>query len=113
MPRVDLASRDLRTMALGAHSIDYVLVRRRGRHGVGFKVDSHGLTVSAPLTMPVSRIEELASRSERWILRKIAEWSARRIAPVEWREGAALPYLGGPLVLRLSQAARTHVALGD
>jgi predicted metal-dependent hydrolase len=104
MPRVDLATRDLRTMCLGAQSIDYVLVRRRGRHGVGFKVDAHGLTVSAPLTMPVSRIEELALRSERWILRKIAEWSARRIAPMEWREGAALPYLGRTLALRLSAA---------
>ena len=113
MPRVDLATRDLRTMALGARSVDYILVRRRGRHGVGFKVDSHGLTVSAPLSMPVSRIEELALQSERWILRKIAEWSARRIAPMEWREGAALPYLGQTLALRLSVASRAHVALAD
>jgi len=113
MPRVDLATRDLRTMTLGAQSIDYVLVRRRGRHGVGFKVDSHGLTVSAPLTMPVSRIEELALVSERWILRKIAEWSARRVAPIEWQDGAALPYLGQALALRLSQGGRTRVELGE
>lgn len=113
MPRVDLATRDLRTMSLGAQPIDYVLVRRRGRRGVAFRVDSHGLTVSAPLTMPVSRIEELALVSERWILRKVAEWSARRVAPIEWRDGVALPYLGGTLALRLSKGSRTHVELAE
>jgi len=111
MPRVDLATRDLRTMSLGAQWIDYVLVRRRGRRGVAFRVDAHGLTVSAPLTMPVSRIEELALRSERWILRKVAEWSARRVAPIEWRDGVALAYLGGTLTLRVSQGSRAHVEL--
>src|SRR6185436_17435465 len=113
MPRVDLATHDLRTMNLGAQPIDYVLVRRRGRRGVAFRVDSHGLTVSAPLSMPVSRIEELALVSERWILRKVAEWSARRVAPIEWRDGVALPYLGRTLALRLSEGSRTHVELAE
>ena len=42
---------------------DYVLVRRRGRRGVGLKVDASGLTVSAPVTMPLSRIEAAVSDS--------------------------------------------------
>src|SRR5258707_1209387 len=48
----DLVTRDARSLALDAGPIDYVLVRRRGRRGVGLKVDETGLTVSAPAAMP-------------------------------------------------------------
>src|SRR5882672_8052792 len=101
MPTRELISRDLRRLALGAQRVDYVLVRRRGRRGVGLKVDETGLTVNAPSTMPLARIEALVRESERWVLRKIAEWRQRRVTPVEWIDGARLPYLGGALVLRV------------
>jgi len=113
MPRLDLATHDLRRMALGGETLDYVLVRRRGRRGVGFKVNADGLTVSAPLSMPLSRIEALARESERWILRKIAEWRTRRVPPMEWRDGAALPYLGRTILLAIGEARRNNVELGD
>src|SRR5262252_1342471 len=98
----ELVSRDMRRLALSGGEGDYVLVRRRGRRGVGLKVDENGLVVNAPSTMPPSRIESLARESERWILKKIAEWSARRVAPIAWREGERLQFLGGGLALRLS-----------
>jgi predicted metal-dependent hydrolase len=113
MARLDLATHDLRRMALGAETVDYVLVRRHGRRGVAFKVDAHGLTVSAPLGTPVSKIEGLARQSARWILRKLEEWRTRRVQPMEWRDGAALPYLGRALVLRVAGGARNHVELAD
>ena len=100
-------------MTLGAETVDYVLVRRRGRRGVGFRVNAHGLTVSAPLAMPVSHIESLAGESARWILRKLEEWRTRRVRPMEWRDGEALPYLGRTLVLRLTRGPRSHVELAD
>lgn len=99
----EVVSRDLRRLPLGEGHVDYVLVRRRGRRGVGLKVDETGLTVSAPGTMPLARIEEIVRESERWIVRKVAEWSARRVPAVSWNEGAALPYLGA--TLRLARAA--------
>jgi predicted metal-dependent hydrolase len=105
MPTREAVSRDARAMALAGERIDYVLVRRRGRRGVGLKVDEHGLTVSAPVTMPAARVEALVRESERWVLRKIAEWKARRVPVVSWRDGAPLPYLGGDLVLRLGTGA--------
>jgi predicted metal-dependent hydrolase len=111
MPRLDLATQDLRRMTLGAETVDYVLVRRHGRRGVAFKVNAHGLTVSAPLAMPVARIEGFARESARWILRKLSEWRTRQVAPMEWRDGAALPYLGGTLVLRVASGTRNHVEL--
>src|SRR5258708_1761416 len=102
-------SRDLRRTRLGPDEVDYVLVRWRGRRGVGLKVDAMGLTVNAPVTMPLARIEAFLRESERWVLRKIAEWSARRAPEVRWEEGAQLPYLGHPLTLRLAAGRRTFV----
>jgi predicted metal-dependent hydrolase len=113
MPTRELVSRDLHRLALGAERVDCVLVRRRGRRGVGLKVDETGLTVSAPSTMPLARIEALVRESERWVLRKIAEWSHRRVTPVEWIDGAPLPYLGGALVLRIAAGKRVRAERVD
>jgi len=113
MPTRELVSRDLRRLALGAVEVDYVLLRRRGRRGVGLKVDGEGLTVSAPVSVPVARIEEYLRECERWIVKKLAQWGARRPPPVSWADGAALPYLGGTLVLRTQLAPRAHVELAD
>ena len=109
MPSRELVSRDLRRLALDGGAVDYVLVRRRGRRGVGLKVDETGLTVSAPVTMPLAKVEALARASERWIVRKIAEWSARRVPPVEWVDGARLRYLGATLTLQLATGPRPRV----
>jgi predicted metal-dependent hydrolase len=106
MKRLEVVSRSLLRLPLGEGHVDYVLVRRRGRRGVGLKVDENGLTVSAPLTMPLAGIEALVRESERWIVRKVAEWSARRIPPIAWVEGAELPWLGGALRLELVTGPR-------
>jgi len=100
-------------MMLGERAVEYVLVRRRGRRGVGFKVDAGGLTVSAPVSMPLSRIEALARDSERWIVRKLGEWSGKRVPVIEWRDGAELPYLGGKLELRIREGTRNAIELGE
>ncbi len=113
MPTRELVSRDAHRMALGADTIEYVLVRRFGRRGVGLKVDENGLVVSAPSTMPLAKIETLVRDSERWILRKIAEWSHRKIAPAQWREGERIPFLGGGLTLRLARGARSRADRKD
>ena len=56
MKRREVVSRGLERLPLSGGHVDYVLVRRRGRRGVGLKVDETGLTVSAPLSLPVSAI---------------------------------------------------------
>jgi predicted metal-dependent hydrolase len=109
MPALELVSRDLRRLTLGDDPVDYVLVRRRGRRGVGLKVDENGLTVSAPATMPLARIEALVRESERWVRRKIREWQGRQVPAVRWEEGARMPFLGGGLSLRLAQGTRNQV----
>src|SRR5437868_9203957 len=111
MPRRDEVARDIRRMTLGATPLDYVLVRRRGRRGVGLKVDENGLTVSAPLSLAISRVEAAVRDSEAWILRKIAEWRGRHVPEVSWVDGATLPYLGGKVVLRTSLGNRARAEL--
>ena len=111
MRRLELVSRDLRRIALGEGSIDYVLVRRRGRRGVGLKVDADGLTVNAPATLPLARIEAFVRESERWVRKKLREWSEKRVPAVQWQEGEALPYLGGSLSLRLATGGRNHLEI--
>ncbi|HEX6633551.1 MAG TPA: SprT family zinc-dependent metalloprotease [Usitatibacter sp.] len=102
----ELLTRDVRRLALGEDVVEYVLVRRRGRRGVGLKVDENGLTVSAPLSLPLSRVEALVRESERWVLRKVAEWRTRQVPRVAWRDGERLPLLGEDLVLRLAGGPR-------
>lgn len=113
MPTRELISRDLRRLALGADEIDYVLMRRYGRRGVGLKVDENGLTVSAPSTMSLAKVEALVRESERWVLRKIAEWRHRKIDAMHWREGERVPFLGGGLALRLGRGGKSRVDRRD
>ena len=111
MPRRERVSRDLRRLALGERHIDYVLVRRRGRRGVGLKVDQTGLTVSAPVTMPLGRVEALVRESQPWVLRKIEEWRSRQVPLVSWEDGAPLPYRGIDLALRTRVGLRPRAEL--
>jgi predicted metal-dependent hydrolase len=109
MPVRERVSQDTRSLTLAEGELSYVLVRRRGRRGVGLKVDETGLTVSAPVTMPVARIEAMVRESEAWVLKKIDQWRSRRAPVVEWTDGARLPFLGGGLTLRLAIASRARV----
>jgi hypothetical protein len=110
----ELVSRDRHRLSLGADSVEYTLVRRRGRRGVGLKVDETGLTVSAPSTMPLGKIELLVRESERWVLRKIAEWRSRQVPSVTWHDGSPFAYLGRTVILRLAQGRRGAAQLaGD
>jgi hypothetical protein len=106
MPGREPPARESRTLLLRAGRVDYTLVRRRGRRGVGLKVDGTGLTVSAPLTVPVARVEKMVLESESWVLGKLEIWRQRQVPVQGWEDGAALPYLGGHLTLRLGEARR-------
>jgi predicted metal-dependent hydrolase len=113
MPRLDRVSRDLRCIVLGDGPVEYVLARRPRRRGVGLKVDANGLTVNAPVTLPLTRIEAFVRESERWVLKKLAEWSGKRVRAIEWRDGETLPYLGETLTLRVAVGTRNRIELGD
>jgi predicted metal-dependent hydrolase len=88
----------------GSEVVEYRL-RRARRRTIGFQIDDDGLTVSAPRWVTLREIEAAITEKARWIGNKQREWHAwrekRRLPQVFFADGAALPYLGGSLVLRL------------
>ena len=96
---------DERSIALDGKRIDYKLVRRRGRRGVGLKVDGTGMTVAASLTTPISTIEDMIGKNGHWVLKKLGEWSHRKITPQCWETGTTIFYLGEPLTLMIDAGA--------
>ena len=113
MPGRDAAAREPRTLTLAGEPLGYTLVRRRGRRGVGLKVDSAGLTVSAPLSIPLARVEKMVLESESWVLGKLAVWRDRQVPVQRWEDGARLPYLGEVLTLRLLAGRRAAAQRED
>jgi len=100
----------LRQLQLGRHNLEYAL-RRSTRRSIGFMIDDDGLRVTAPRRISLAEIDNAIRAKQGWILSKLherRERSAQRLQrpPVAWIDGAALPYLGGQVTLRLHQAAR-------
>lgn len=102
----------LRAIQLGSHTVHYVL-RRSSRRSYGFTIDDDGLRVTVPNRAVLADIDSAIRAKQRWILTKLFERSERHVqrerrAPVEWVDGAKLPYLGQDIVLRLLPAERSR-----
>lgn len=102
----------LKRIVLGHHTIEYAL-RRSSRRSIGFTIDDDGLRVTAPRRVTLEEIDNALRAKQRWIVSKLLERGERRDqrqqrAPIEWKDGARLPYLGSDIVLRLEEAARSH-----
>jgi predicted metal-dependent hydrolase len=102
----------LRRIQLGSHCLDYQL-RRSTRRSIGFTIDDDGLRVTAPKRVTLAEIDNAIRAKQRWILSKLHERGERRALrqqkpPVQWVDGAELPFMGGEIILRLQPAARSH-----
>ncbi|NNG23050.1 M48 family metallopeptidase [Telluria aromaticivorans] len=111
-PPVGMDEPPLKRIVLGAHTVDYAL-RRSARRSIGFMIDDDGLRVTAPRRCAQADIDNAIRAKGRWILTKLLERGERRAQrqerlPVEWKDGARLPYLGGEITLRLEEATRSH-----
>ena len=96
-----------REAVLGGTPVAYQF-RRARRSTIGFTITTEGLVVSAPQRVPLYEVDAALQDKARWIVRKLAEMQGRQHAAVEarvdWRHGAALPYLGQPLTVLLDPA---------
>ena len=94
-----------RRLHFGTHFLDYRLLRSR-RRSVGFLIDDDGLRVTAPQWLALADIESAIKAKQAWIFKKMNEQrerSVRRLRPpMEWRDGAKLPYLGTDITLRIA-----------
>ena len=93
-----------RHIVLGAARVDY-LFRRGRRRTIGLAIGPDGLQVSAPRWTTVAEGEAALHEKSRWVLAKLSASRQRQAeqaaARIDWRDGAALPYLGRALTLRL------------
>lgn len=101
----------LRRIQLGPHCLEFEL-RRSTRRSIGFMIDDAGLRVTAPKRITLADIDNAIRAKQRWILTKLEERGERRALrqekpPVQWIDGAQLPYLGQDITLRLQSAPRS------
>ena len=105
-----------RRLRLDEHTLDYRLLRSK-RRTIGFLIDDEGLRVTAPRWVTVAEIELTITEKRAWIFKKINEQrerSVRRLQPpMEWRDGARLPYLGADIVVRIADAANTGIRFDE
>lgn len=111
-PPVGPSDPPLKRIVLGHHTVDYLL-RRSSRRSIGFMIDDDGLRVTAPRRVTQIDIDNAIRAKQRWIVTKLLERGERREQrqqrpPIEWKEGARLPFLGGEITLRLEEASRSH-----
>lgn len=95
------ANREIR---LGAAHVAYLL-RRATRRSIGFVVGPDGLVVSAPKWVPLYEVDAAVREKARWIVEKLSQSRDRQqrqmVGPIDWKDGATLPYLGDTLTLVL------------
>jgi predicted metal-dependent hydrolase len=101
-----------RQLLVGQFVLEYTL-RRSTRRSIGFMIDDDGLRVTAPKRISIAEVDNAIRTKQAWILSKLHERRERRAArlekpPVEWVDGATLPYLGGEIVLRLLVGGRNR-----
>jgi predicted metal-dependent hydrolase len=102
----------LKRIQLGSHTVHYLL-RHSARRSYGFMINDDGLHVTAPRRSSQGDLDNAIRAKQRWILTKLFERGERSVmrsqrAPLEWVDGALLPYLGFDVTLRLQEAARSH-----
>ncbi len=105
-----------RRLRLDEHTLDYRLLRSK-RRTIGFLIDDEGLRVTAPRWVTVAEIESTIMEKCAWIFKKINEQrerSVRRLQPpMEWRDGACLPYLGTDIVVRIADSTNTGIRFDE
>lgn len=96
--------------------LEYEL-RRSKRRSIGFLIADEGLRVTAPRWVTVSEIEQAIQEKQNWIFTKLREKRERltkRMQPtIAWEDGAQFPYLGEPLILRISTTQRSGIFFSE
>ena len=98
-----------RLVRINGGFVEYQLKRSR-RRTIGFVVDDSGLSVTAPQWVTHTQIDQALIERGDWVLRKLVEWrdhaSRRERLAIRWEDGAALPFLGETLTMRLDTSHR-------
>jgi predicted metal-dependent hydrolase len=108
-----LTPKGKRRIQVGNYELDYTLVRSK-RRSIGFLIGDDGLRLTAPKWVTIAEIESAIREKQQWIFTKLnerRERSARRLQPqMQWCDGAAMPYLGADITLRIVATQSAGVA---
>ena len=89
-----------RHIELAGVRLEYRL-RRSARRTIGISVDQRGVRVGAPIHAPLAKIEALLRSHSDWLRQKLSDWQNRPV-PEPLRDGSTIPWLGRPLLLRVT-----------
>ena len=107
-PSAFVHPRAQRELVLQGHRVAYEF-RRARRRSIGFVIGEQGLSVSAPRWVGIGEVESALREKARWIVRKLHEREerTRRMtqARIEWRDGAAVPFLGETVIVVIDPRA--------
>jgi len=97
-----------RELWLGEHLVAYEF-RHARRRSIGFAIGTDGLSVAAPRWVTQRDVDTALRERSGWILRKLTEQDQHaqrmRLARVNWRDGATIPFLGETVVAVLDARA--------
>lgn len=99
-----------RSITLSGQEIPYLL-KRSSRRTIGLKIDTNGLTITAPNRATLVSIEDAISAKQDWILKSLKTFQEKQLnrpAPVVWQDGTVFPYLGTDCHIRLVKTLSTR-----
>ena len=73
----------------------------RARKTIGLKITANGLVVHAPKRISATQLQQVLLEKSSWIQQKLALREANQVAPMQWREGEPLLFMGQDIVLAL------------
>ncbi len=87
--------------------IPYVLKISAKRRTVGMRIDQHGLTVSAPLGVSRTMVENVVHQRVDWVIAKLQEFRIQQTPDLLWQDGEKLLLLGNEITLCLTRTQRS------
>jgi predicted metal-dependent hydrolase len=90
-----------------------VQVRRSARRRtVALQVRPGEVVLYAPVHVPDARLHDFLGERRAWAARHLAQYAARPVVGRDFGDGAALPFMGESLTLRLDPACRRPQRVG-
>ncbi len=100
-----------RNIQLSGKEISYTLKRSGHRRSIGLRIDDRGLTVNAPLRASERWLHRVLQDKADWVVRQLDNWQARKAPPINWAEGARIPFRGEEFLLTLTPKVRGAKAI--
>ncbi len=95
-----------RNIQLSGKEISYTLKRSGYRRSIGLRIDDRGLTVNAPLRASERWLHSVLQDKADWVVRQLDNWQSRKAPPINWAEGARIPFRGEEFLLTLTPKVR-------